>query len=182
MGRPKALLPLDNTTFLEHILDHHSSLGLPTWVVLGRQRKEIEKQACLSGAVVLVNPQPERGQLSSLKIGIEAAGGCDAVIVHPVDHPLVRRETIQALLDAHATQPSSILLPKYGDRTGHPVLFPAVFYDALLAAPLDVGARFVVRQHSEAVILVPVSDPGVTENIDTPEDYQRIVNLAWDGN
>ncbi len=175
MGRPKALLDVGGLTFLDHILRNHRALGLPVTVVLGEHQAEIRAAVNLSEAAVLVNPHPELGPLSSLKIGLESSREHQAVIIHPVDHPLVRMETLQALLDAHRNSPEGIIIPEFGARRGHPVLFPRLYFEELHAAPLDQGARYVVRTHPESAIAVKVPDEGVIQNIDTPEDYERLV-------
>jgi molybdenum cofactor cytidylyltransferase len=176
MGRPKALLEIGSLTFLAHILRNHQALGLPVTVVLGEHRAEIQAGVDLSDAVVLVNPHPELGPLSSLKIGLLSSEDNEAVLVHPVDHPLVRVESLQALLESHRGSPQRIIVPLFGARRGHPVLFPRLFFKDLLAAPLDQGARYVVRRYPETVIMVKVPDEGVIHNIDTPEDYSRLIS------
>jgi len=178
MGKPKALLELGGLTFLGHILKNHRALGLPVTVVLGEHQAEIQAAVGLLEAAVLVNPLPERGPLSSLKMALDSCAGCQAALVHPVDHPLVRINTLQALLDVHDQMPDHIVLPEFGFRHGHPVLFPRLLFEELRAAPLDQGARYVVRRHRESVFAVNVPDEGVVQNIDTPEDYNRLVRPA----
>ncbi|RPI24375.1 MAG: nucleotidyltransferase family protein [Acidobacteria bacterium] len=175
MGYPKALLSLHGVAFLELILRAHRTLGLPVYVVLGSHHEQIRASVDLSEATVLINERPELGQLSSLKLGLESTKDYAGVFVHPVDHPLVRRETLQLILDAQSESPSYILVPGYEDRRGHPVFFPRDFFRELLDAPLDQVARYVVSRHPESVTIVPVSDPGVLQNIDTPEDYKRVI-------
>jgi len=178
MGEPKALLDAGGLTFLNRILRNHRAVRLPVIVILGEHEAQIRAAVDLQDATVLVNPQPERGPLSSLRIGLASVKNCQGVLVHPVDHPLVTRETLQALLDAHHNLPDRIVLPEFGGRRGHPVLFPRPLFEELQAAPLDQGARYVVRRHPESVLAVRVSDEGVTQNIDTPEDYRRLITPA----
>ncbi len=175
MGQPKALLDVGGLTFLDRILAGHRTLGLPVTVILGEHHARIKAGVNLSEAIVLVNPHPELGPLSSVKIGLKSLGECQAVLIHPVDHPLVARDTLQALVDGHDALPDRIIVPEFGARRGHPVLFPQPFFKELLAAPLDQGARYVVRKHPESVLAIEVRDEGVVQNIDTPEDYERLV-------
>jgi len=177
MGRPKALLEIGGLTFLSHILRNHQALGLPVSVILGEHQAEIQAAADLSETVVLINPHPELGPLSSLKICLGSSEENEAVLVHPVDHPLVRLDSLRTLLDSHHASPDRIIVPRFGPRRGHPVLFPRLFFDELLAAPLDQGARYVVWKHPETVLILDVTDEGVIQNIDTPEDYARLVGL-----
>jgi molybdenum cofactor cytidylyltransferase len=176
MGSPKALLPLGSETFLERIASAHRDLGLPIWVILGSDAEVILSHVKLPDVAVLVNPEPKNGPLSSLLLGLaRVRDTCGAVLVHPVDHPLVTGSTLQALLDRCRRSPDSIILPECGGRTGHPVVFPRRFFAALREAPLDAGARRVVLGNPDAVLRVEVDDPGIFRNIDTPEAYSRWV-------
>ncbi|MFB3905780.1 MAG: NTP transferase domain-containing protein [Acidobacteriota bacterium] len=175
MGQPKALLKVHGSTFLGRILRNHRAVGLPVTVVLGEHEAQIRAAVDLSEAAVVLNPHPENGPLSSLRIGLGTSAEDEAVIVHPVDHPLVCPDTLQALLDVHGRSPDRIVVPEFGARRGHPVLFPRLFFEELRAAPLDQGARYVVRRHAGSVLTVKVRDEGVIQNIDTPEDYDRLI-------
>lgn len=175
MGFPKPLLTIRGACFLRRIIDLYHELGLEICVVLGEQREAIQEAVDLSGVSVVTNPSPDLGQLSSIQVGLAEAAGHEAVIVHPVDHPLVTSQTVEALLAANAEAPDLILTPERKARTGHPTLFPSRFFADLLAAPLDQGARYVIAQHQDAVRRVAVKDEGILQNIDTPEDYRRWV-------
>ncbi len=174
MGSPKALLPLGGKAFLQHILDCHLTLGSDPWVVLGRQHREIRSRLALTGAHILVNPDPDRGPLSSLLLVLERLDGYDGVLMHPVDHPLVAPSTLHALLRTHFRCPACILIPRHRGKKGHPVLFPQRFFADLKKAPLNEGARWVVRRHLSSQLLVPVVDAGVVTNVNRPEQVDRL--------
>ena len=174
MGRPKALLPLGRKTFLQHIMDCHLTLGTDPWVVLGRQHRQIRSRLDLAGAHVLVNPDPDRGPLSSLILALETLDGYDGALVHPVDHPLVANSTLHALLRRHFRSPACILIPRHRGKRGHPVLFPQRFFGELKRAPLNQGARWVVRRRLSSQLLVPVVDAGVVTNVNRPEQLDRL--------
>jgi len=95
--------------------------------------------------------------------------------VNLVDHPLVTAETIKALLASFRAAPLPILIASYQGRRGHPVLFSSQVYGEILAAPLDQGAKVVVRKDPARVREVQLDDPGILADIDTPEDYARYV-------
>lgn len=173
MSFPKALARLDGESFLDRVLAVHATLTEARVVVLGFHHEEISRSIDLSAVNVVVNPNPERGQLSSLQEALCFLSGSPAVLVHPVDHPLVRRRTLSRLLRAHRAIPGSILIPRHGDRKGHPVLFPGRFVAELLGAPVEKGARRVVHQNPGSVLQVEVQDPGILENIDTPAQLQE---------
>jgi molybdenum cofactor cytidylyltransferase len=177
MGAPKALLRLGTETFLEHILQNYAAADIRRIVVLGHHSQEIRSKTPLSGVTVLENPDPSRGPLSSLWTALDQLAGSDALIMHPVDHPLVSIDTIKRMGKAHRRIPGCILMPEFRGRRGHPVLFPARFFPDLRGAPLSKGARWVVRASRASNHLVPVVDPGVLVNIDTPKIYEQLTGF-----
>jgi len=179
MGRPKPLLRIGTVTFLERILSLYPELGFCKVIVLSENLCEAVAGLNLGNGRVLFNPDPDQGPLSSLRIGLAALENeVSGIIVHPVDHPMVARETAAALIREHTVHPGAILLPENEGKTGHPVLFPEACFDALHRAPLNSGARYVVEEYAERVIRVPVADPGIHQNVDTPADYRRWVESA----
>jgi len=93
------------------------------------------------------------------------------LLVAPVDHPCLSREVLGALLKAFAAEDPDVTVPIFNGRRGHPVIFSARLFPELLQAPLDQGARAVVRRH--AVCEVPVADEGVLADVDDPDLYRR---------
>lgn len=177
MGRPKALLDYGGKTFLAHQLDilRRSEADFLR-VVLGHRPEEILAEVEVPPAEVVINRDYERGMLSSLQAGIRSLAGLavEAALVCPVDHPAVTAELVDRLIDCHRTTGRGIVIPVAGERRGHPVLFAARLFDELLRAPVEVGARHVVRSHPEEVFEYRTGEAGVLADIDTPEDYNRL--------
>jgi molybdenum cofactor cytidylyltransferase len=82
---------------------------------------------------------------------------------------------VSALLDKFRETQSAILVPTYGGRRGHPVLFSKSVFAELLGAPDAVGAKAVVRKDAGRVVSVPVDDAAVLEDFNTPEDYKGLL-------
>ena len=177
MGFPKPLMKIGGSTFLERVVNVYRTLDLPRCVVLGRLASEIGRALHLPGTVLLTNPEPSRGPLSSLLIGLRWASQSSAVILHPVDHPLAHTNTIARLAGVHRKNPACILIPEYQGRRGHPVLIPRKFYPDLLCASLSEGARAVVHQNRSANHVVVVEDSGIHLNIDTMDQYQHLTSF-----
>lgn len=179
MGFPKALLPIQGHTFLEHIL---AALTVPRvtarYVVLGADHDRILAAVDPTPATVVLNPDWELGQLSSLCAGLRAIlpDAFDAALMALVDHPLIESATVTALLDAFEATGRPIVLPVHDGRRGHPVLFGARLFPELLAAPMNEGARAVVRAHADEVLEVPSAAPGILADIDTPQLYAEWVS------
>ena len=174
MGFPKPLLEYQGRSFLQCIIEAHRAARLPLYVVLGEYREEIENQTDLSEATVVVNPDPSRGPLSSLQAVLDQVVHSSALILHPVDHPLVSAHTLALLVEYHRRISHCILIPQFHGQKGHPVLFPSRFYADLRSAPLAEGARWVVHQNLPSTFHVPVEDPAILDNINTLDQFQNL--------
>jgi len=176
VGGPKALLRLGPLSFAAHAAALLERPGVERVVlVLGHEAARVELEAGLPerfGRVV--NPQPEQGMLSSLLCGLEAAEhlGAGAVLVHPVDHPLVALETVDRVVAALQAG-ARIAVPSWDGRRGHPAGFARSAWEALRAAPPGQGARAVLREHPGWVEHV-AGDPGCLQGIDTAADLARL--------
>jgi molybdenum cofactor cytidylyltransferase len=181
MGSPKALLYYEGKTFIARICAAFLSAGVDELiVVLGARAEELRQALPAHPALrTVVNPRYFQGQLSSLMTGIGALSpDSEAAVVNLVDHPLVTAETIKALIASFRAAPLPILIASYQGRRGHPVLFSSQVYGEILAAPLDQGAKVVVRKDPNRVREIQIDDPGILADIDTPEDYVRYVGRA----
>ena len=180
MGRPKALLYVRGRTFIRHILDTLAEAGLPEAVVVVRPRADAVVQQIVDEITAagfgraVENPDPDRGQLSSLLTGLDAVDrpGTEAVLVTLVDVPLVGSAAISALLARARVSPAPIVRAVHAGRHGHPVIFKRALFDALRHAAPAAGAKAVLRAHP--IDDVEVGDPGVADDVDTPEDYARL--------
>ena len=176
MGRPKALLPYREGTFLEHLIEvtRHPKIGV-TRVVLGAGAEEIRAAAKLDPSVVVLNPDWEQGQLSSICAGLRSLEGIDTdgMVLCPVDHPLVSARLVSELVEHFYAAGKAIVLPTYKGRRGHPAIFSRALYGELLAAPADMGARAVVWAHAADVLEVPTDEEGVVLNLNDPDMLKR---------
>jgi molybdenum cofactor cytidylyltransferase len=177
MGSPKALLPYHGHTFLEHLLEitRHPRIGVRR-VVVGASRDEIARRVPMEPGLVLMNDEWRKGQLSSIRAAIRNLRdtGTEGMLVALVDHPLISREVVAALIEAFDRSPASIVLPTWSGRRGHPLIFPSRFYEELVAASDDVGARAVVWAHPDDVVEVPVTEEGVVLDIDDRATFERL--------
>jgi molybdenum cofactor cytidylyltransferase len=176
MGRPKALLPYREGTFLEHLIEvtRDPRIGV-TRVVLGAGAEVIRAIAKLDSSIVALNSAWEQGQLSSICAGLRSLDGVDidGIVLCPVDHPLVSALLVNELVERFYSGKKSIVLPTYKGRRGHPVIFSKALFSELLAAPEDMGARAVVWAHAADVLEVPTDEEGVILNINDPEMLKR---------
>lgn len=142
-------------------------------VVLGPPHQAAIEDALAGRYDSVENPQPELGMLHSLQLGIAAAQEADVVVVALVDHPGARPDTVAALIQAHQQEGGAWLRPEYQSQHGHPFLIGRSAFDAIANAEPTAVTRDVLSQAGESMV-VPVDDPGVIEDIDTPEALARL--------
>ena len=125
------------------------------------------------GCEVVVCDNAAEGMGASLACAARAAAHfeprADGYLVALGDMPFVRRTTIAAVRDALAAG-APLAAPYFRARRGHPVALSKVFYKELLALRGDEGAKKLLAAHQHALKKIPVGDPGVVRDIDTPED------------
>lgn len=180
MGFPKALLlTRDGRPFVAAIAETFAAAGITEIVVVtGRDHERITAALADTLAVslqVVRNPDPSRGQLSSLLIGIDQLpANAPAAVVTLVDVPLMTAETVRLVVSEWRRTGAPIVRPAIGERHGHPVVFDRGLFQELRQAPLDVGAKAVVRAHAAEILNVPVTDEGCLVDVDTPADYEAL--------
>ena len=191
MGRDKALLPWPPVaegapavnTFLGAMIDllqQHADMVL---LVAGKNVAELEPIADAHGAFTIVNPAAERGQFSSIQIGLREVlnRGRDAAFMVPVDRPPVLPATVSDLRAAFLAADTDVwaVVPEVMQEGvpvhGHPILIGRELMEQFLRAPADSTARDLEHRHQQHIRYLRVEDTRVAANIDTPEDYKRLV-------
>lgn len=180
MGSPKALLDYRGETFLGRLVRVMGAVCDPVVVVLGHHAETL-RGGVPPSVRIAVNPDPDRGQLSSLQTGLRAIPPeAEGFAFVPVDCPAVAEETIAALGRAFDRRDASTLLviPRRREQTkyrrGHPVFADIRLIPEFLALPASGEARTIVHGHVERTEYVDVGDPGIFADIDTPEAYRRL--------
>jgi molybdenum cofactor cytidylyltransferase len=188
MGTDKALLPWppqvagqlpSKETFLSAAI---RSLTLATdfiLIVTGRNEAALAPIAYANGASVVTNPDPSRGQFSSLQVGLHEVlnRGRDAAVITLVDRPPVSAATVQLLRDAFESASQDIwsVVPELDGKHGHPYLVGRELIEVFLQAAATANAREVEHRYQDHIQYVAVDDPFVAVNINTPEDYAALL-------
>jgi molybdenum cofactor cytidylyltransferase len=191
MGTDKALLPwpplasgqsLARDTFLSAAI---RSLALATdftFVVAGKNESLLAPIVYANGASLVVNPDPARGQFSSLQEGLHEVlnRGRDAAIVTLIDRPPASIVAIQTLRGAFEASGDATwaIIPEFSGKRGHPIVLGREMIEAFLRASPDSTARDVLAQHQDRLRYIAVDDPFIALNINTPEEYKQLEALC----
>jgi len=186
MGTDKALLPWppqaagqtpSKDTFLSAAIRSLLSTDFVV-VVAGKNEPALAPVAYANGASIVTNPDPSRGQFSSLQVGLHEVlnRGRDAAMITLVDRPPVSAATVQMLRDAFESSPQNIwaIVPEFSGKHGHPFLAGRELIEVFLQAPPTASAREIEHEYEDRIKYVAVSDPFVALNIDTPEAYAAL--------
>jgi len=177
MGVPKALLDAGGMTFASRLVETLARGGChPVVVVSSAGTGRLADEVARGPAKLVVNPGGQGGQIGSLCTALDhlddLADPPAAVAFTPVDNPAVAPETVRALVDAWRRSRAALVLPRYGNRRGHPVVADMGIAGELRVPGLPEGARSVVRRDPGRVLELEVDDPGVADDLDTPGRYR----------
>ncbi len=178
MGENKLLLPFRGKPILQHVIDaaHFSSLS-PLLLVLGLGDSTLLKAVDTRSARIIENPDKESGYGSSLQAGLSPLKDCCTGVMFLLgDQPLLRTETIETLITAFQKEPERWIAPSWKGQRGNPVITPAAWFDRIFALDGDTGPRKHLNDPAAHLKTIAVEDRGVIFDIDSPEDYRRLLS------
>jgi molybdenum cofactor cytidylyltransferase len=187
MGADKALLPWPpvtpgtvptSGTFLSAAIQSLSPFSEMVIVVVGKNESNLAPTVYAEGASLVKNPEPERGQFSSLQVGLQEVlnRGRDAAIITLVDRPPVNATTLQTLCERFLAVGNDkwAIVPECSGKHGHPFLVAREMIEVFLKAPATASAREIEHQYQQHIEYVAVDDPAVILNVDTPQEYAAL--------
>lgn len=185
MGRPKLLLPFGRTTVVGSLVSALRRGGVDRIALVGNTEfRELIEWAQIVEVQIAINPDPERGMLSSILAGLEILGGGPALaaagetlLISPADLPAIRPATIRQLLEAFQGSDKSLAVPVFEGKRGHPLVLKPTRIPELDHLDPAIGLKQILGQE-EDVLRVEVDDPGIYQDVDTPEDYELLRSRA----
>ncbi len=176
MGRSKQLLPFENKTILETVIDRITQSAVDEiLVVLGAQHKEIEKVITDLPVKSVFNPNFKEGMLSSAQKGfLSLPEEAEAVLVFLGDQPRIPSSVIDRVIKAYHSSEKGIVVPVYDKNRGHPVLISTKYREEVAHLDPEIGLRELIHNHPEDILEVQVDTSAITEDIDTPNDYKNL--------
>jgi molybdenum cofactor cytidylyltransferase len=177
MGRFKPLLSLGTGRTIERVVKFFQAAGVDDiLVVTGHRAGDVCRTVAPFGARCVENPDYRQGMFTSVLAGIKALSEqCGAFFIHPADIPLVRPQTVMRLTAALKETHAAIIYPTFCGRRGHPTLIQSRLKTKILGKSYPGGLRAFLKSHEAESLEVPVADEAVLLDLDTPEDYQRLL-------
>ncbi|QSQ22116.1 NTP transferase domain-containing protein [Pyxidicoccus parkwayensis] len=175
MAHPKALIEHEGgKSFLQSLASTFGKAGCSVMGVVGKDSEAVREQH--PGLELVEAEKWQEGPLASVKTGLEAAleSGADVVLLHPVDMPALRASTLKSLLKLLG-EADEVLRPEFEGAPGWPLVLTRVAAERLRAAD---GQQLEPALATLKTRRVPVKDPGVVVNINTPETYERLFGMA----
>ncbi|MBU1172282.1 MAG: nucleotidyltransferase family protein [Proteobacteria bacterium] len=176
MGFCKQTLVIAGKPVIVHCVEALTQAGVSRIMVVVGKYEDAIRQALRNLEVdVVKNDLPNADMADSVRVGLATMGASSTgVMICLSDHPLVKPGTMKILMETHRVFPESIIIPIYQERNGHPVIFPT---ERLKHIHHGGTLRDIIQTHQRRVIRIPVDDPGVFMDMDTPDDYQLILNF-----
>ncbi|MDR0311874.1 MAG: nucleotidyltransferase family protein [Acidobacteriota bacterium] len=176
MGYPKALLPLGEEVFLTRILRVLREAGLARpRLILGRDAALVEARIGDYPVDIHVNPDPDRGQLSSIQLGVSGfPEKFEAAMLWPVDQPAVSVELTRRLTELFVAKDCRIAVPFRNGKRGHPAIFHRTLFHEFMDAPMGKGAKGIISRYESETCFLPSDESAAFIDIDTPSDYQTL--------
>lgn len=176
-GGAKLVTPIGGVPMIERVVRSLLRGGVNRVVVVLRDHGVVQAAGpsvvpslADPGVLTVVNPDPDRGMLSSIQVGLAEADG-DPVLILPADMPFVRADTVEQIIAAAAAR-HVVVSPRFDGRHGHPVAFPGRLRPTVLQADPAADLSTVLEPHTGDRFELDVDDAGVLRDVDRPEDLQ----------
>ena len=185
--RPKCLLQLDGVPLIQRQIMALTAAGVDELVVvLGHYSDDITLAIGALPVTVIHNPNPDDGQTSSLKLGLQTLPAhIDTVLIALADQPLIEAQDISNLMAAYHLRPEAVQVvqPHVNGQPGNPVMFTAQVREAILAGNADFGCKQWQAAHPQAVLRWATPNPHYCTDVDSEQDIASLAatgrHLLW---
>lgn len=175
MGRPKLLLPFRGRPLIAAVVEALRAGGADTIILVTAPEDEaLRAWAQQAGVDAAVNPDPERGMLSSIQKGLAALPRDQILLVSPADLPNLRSDSVAELLRRMIAVRAPLAVPVHQGKRGHPLAIAPALISEIFTLDPQIGLKQLRDRHAVGLLEVTVDDPGVVMDVDTPEDYERL--------
>lgn len=174
MGRNKLTIKVAGKEIIIHTLEKFVEISRDITVITRPDERIVELLA-LKVRRIAINSLPEKGMSRSIKIGLKCLPReTKAFFLALGDQPFLKRETLKKIVDVYKEEKCRIVVPVYKGIRGNPVLFDVSMKKKLYSSLKgDKGARNIIMKNLDETIFVEIDDPGISIDLDTPEDLER---------
>ena len=177
MGRDKLSLPFRGQPMLQHVVNAARESSLNDVTVVIPRDSELEDVVDFTGCNVVTSVHRDMGQAQSLQTGLrnvtDHADGCMVLLG---DQPLITHTAIDLLVGAFAQQPECWVAPVQESMRGNPITIPSAWFPKVFELEGDTGARPLLGERGVALRLVRVNEIGPFIDVDTQQEYQRLLD------
>ncbi len=178
-GGPKLVMPFGRATIIGCVVSALEEANIaPIVVVTSANSQEVTEALADHAVIIAPNPDPSRGMLSSLQVGLAVLPSTASFFIALGDQPRIKAEDIKRLLNEQESAGKGIALPTYAGKRGHPVLFHARYREEILSLPATATLREVVHAHADDIAEVAFSSDAFIRDIDTREQYEDELRRA----
>ena len=181
MGAAKQLLAVGGQPMLLAMLEPLAAAQVAGVVLVTHQTvAELVAVGHLRGVVVMRNDDAHSEMIDSIRIGLrawlerESMADSDGFLVCPADQPGISTADFDACIAAFRAASDRIIVASRAGRRGHPLIFPASLADFVQSAACDSGLNALPRAFAARTRAVECHSPGVTTDVDTLGDYERL--------
>lgn len=175
-GSPKLLTEFRGQPIINHTIEEVMKVGFEE-IILVTQYESLMNLESTHKIHIVRNKNVDKGISHSLQLGIKAARDCDGYMFLVGDQPLLNRKTLQGMINQFKKSNQAIICAGYQRRSGNPTLFSSCYEKELLALKGDKGGKQIINKNLDNVIIYEVEEERELFDIDTLEDYHKLLNL-----
>lgn len=172
MGQNKLLMKFKNKFLIEHTLNIISSCNFKEKILV-TQYEEVKNIGDKLNFKVIINEAPNKGQSESIKLGVKNCYKCDGYMFFVGDQPLLNKNDIEKLIEVFKEDTDYIVIPKFKDRCGNPVIYPSKYKEEILKLEGDKGGKTIIKS-SNKVKYVNVLENTLFD-IDNIDDFNNLL-------
>lgn len=174
MGENKLLMDFNGKTIIENTFEALKKYDFKEVIVVS-QYEEVLKIANKYQFKFVLNDNAQIGQSESIKLGIRNSGKCDGYMFFVGDQPLINNDDVKELINEFGENKEYIVIPRYDNKTGNPVIFPTCLKNNLLSLKNDEKGKKVINEYDK-IKYVNVSEYTLLD-VDTKLDYENLKKL-----
>jgi molybdenum cofactor cytidylyltransferase len=181
MGQNKLLLTFQGKPLIAHAVDTLLASAVDeVVVVLGHEADKVREKLGEKKVRFVENPDYREGLRTSIRAGIGAVSTrASAIMIYLADQPLLASEEVNSLIRVFAEARrlnKSIVVPFFRGRRGNPVILDSAYHEAILDVAGEIGCRRIIRRNPDQVFVVEMETDHAVRDVDSMEDYQRLVS------